>query len=113
MLAMHCTEISALEKILGLYYSHFQIPLLVFMHPYELLLPKNCYFSMRVEKSRLTTDEQGRVTVPPPWSGRYVLEVTHFEAKPGGSENDKFDRTRHITSLSFVQRNGQAWSDKR
>lgn len=51
--------------------------------------------------------------MPTPWSGRYVLEVTHFEAKPGGSENDKFDRTRHITSLSFVQRNGQAWSDKR
>jgi putative tryptophan/tyrosine transport system substrate-binding protein len=25
------------------------------MHPYELLLPKNCYFSMRVEKSRLDT----------------------------------------------------------
>jgi hypothetical protein len=24
------------------------------MHPYELLLPKNCYFSMRVEKSRLS-----------------------------------------------------------
>jgi len=55
MLAMHCTEISALEKILGLHYSHFQIPLLVSLHPYERLLPKNCYFSMRVEKSRLKT----------------------------------------------------------
>ena len=63
-------------------------------------------------EKHLTTDEQGRVTLPTPWSGRYVLEVTHFEAKPGGSGNDKFDRTRHITSLSFVQRNGQAWSAK-
>ena len=57
-------------------------------------------------------DDQGRIVIPTPWSGRYVLEVTYFEAKPGGSENDKFDRTRHITSLSFVQRDGQAWSAK-
>ena len=63
-------------------------------------------------EKHLTTDEQGRVTLPTPWSGRYVLEVTHFEAKPGGSGNEKFDRSRHITSLSFVQRNGQAWSPK-
>jgi Domain of unknown function (DUF4198) len=63
-------------------------------------------------EKHLTTDEQGRVTLPTPWSGRYVLEVTYFDAKPGGSGNDKFDRTRHITSLSFVQRDGQAWSAK-
>jgi len=63
-------------------------------------------------EKHLTTDEQGRVPLPTPWSGRYVLEVTHFEAKPGGSGNEKFDRTRHITSLSFVQRDGQAWSPK-
>jgi hypothetical protein len=54
-------------------------------------------------EKHLTTDEQGRVTLPTPWSGRHVLEVTYFDAKPGGSENDKFDHTRHITSLSFVQ----------
>ena len=66
----------------------------------------------KLEK-HLTTDDQGRVAVPTPWSGRYVLEVTHFEAKAGGSGNDKFDRTRHITSLSFVQRDGQSWSEKR
>jgi hypothetical protein len=63
-------------------------------------------------EKHLTTDDQGRITMPTPWSGRYVLEVTHFEAKPGGSGNEKFDRTRHITSLSFVQPNGQAWSPK-
>lgn len=63
-------------------------------------------------EKHLTTDEQGRVTLPTPWSGRYVLEVTYFETKPGGSGNDKFDRTRHIASLSFVLRNGQAWSAK-
>jgi hypothetical protein len=64
-------------------------------------------------EKHLTTDEQGRIAVPTPGSGRYVLEVTYFEAKVGGSGNDKFDPTRHITSLSFVQRDRQAWSDKR
>jgi hypothetical protein len=64
-------------------------------------------------EKHLTTDEQGRIAMPTPWSGRYVLEVTHFEAKAGGSENDKFDRIRHITSLSFIQRKGLSWSAKR
>jgi len=31
----------------------------------------------------LDTDEQGRITVSTPWSGRYVLEVVYFEQKPG------------------------------
>ncbi|HWO43515.1 MAG TPA: DUF4198 domain-containing protein [Candidatus Eisenbacteria bacterium] len=60
-------------------------------------------------EKRLTTDEQGRVTVPTPWAGRYVLHVIHFEDKAGASGNDKFDRTRHITTLSFMQRKGQPW----
>jgi hypothetical protein len=60
----------------------------------------------------LTTDEQGRVTIPTPWSGRYVLEVVHFEEKAGGSGEEKFDRTRHISSLSFIQRNGMKWTGK-
>jgi hypothetical protein len=64
-------------------------------------------------EKHLTTDEQGRVAVPTPWSGRYVLEVIHFEARGGGSGNDKFDRTRHIASLSFIERQGQPWSDQR
>jgi hypothetical protein len=61
----------------------------------------------------LTTDEQGRVTIPTPWAGRYVLEVVHFEEKGGGSGEEKFDRTRHISSLSFIQRSGTKWSEKR
>jgi hypothetical protein len=63
-------------------------------------------------EKHLTTDDQGRIDMPTPWSGRYVLEVTHFEAKAGSSDNEKFDRTRHIASLSFVQRDGQAWPAK-
>ena len=60
----------------------------------------------------LTTDEQGRVTLPMPWAGRYVLEVTHFDDKAGGSGSEKFNRTRHISSLSFVQQDGIRWTEK-
>jgi len=61
----------------------------------------------------LTTDEQGRVSLPMPWSGRYVLEVTYFEEKAGGSGEEKFDRTRHISSLSFMQPSGAKWTAER
>ena len=61
----------------------------------------------------LVTDEQGRVMLPTPWTGRYVLEVTYFDEKPGGSSEEKFNRTRHISSLSFVQQSGIKWTTKR
>lgn len=61
----------------------------------------------------LVTDDKGQITLPTPWAGRYVLEVTHFDDKPGSSGNEKFNRTRHITSLSFVQQNGIRWTAKR
>jgi len=61
----------------------------------------------------LVTDERGYVTVPTPWAGRYVLEVTHFDEKPGGTGAEKFNRTRHISSLSFVQQNGIRWAEER
>ncbi|MGH7874833.1 MAG: DUF4198 domain-containing protein [Candidatus Binatia bacterium] len=60
----------------------------------------------------LVTDGQGRVTLPTPWAGRYVLEVTHFEEKAGGSGEEKFNRTRHISSLSFVQPSGIGWTKR-
>jgi hypothetical protein len=41
------------------------------------------------------------------------LEVTHFDEKPGASSEEKFNRSRHISSLSFVQQKGIHWSDKR
>ena len=43
-------------------------------------------------KKPLETDEQGQITVPTPWSGRYVLEVVYFEQKPGETAGQKFDR---------------------
>ena len=66
-----------------------------------------------IDPGEASTDEQGRVTIPTPWAGRYVLEVTHFHEKPGGSGEEKFNRTRHISSLSFVQQSGIRWTDKR
>ena len=60
----------------------------------------------------LTTDERGRVTLPMPWMGRYVLEVIYFDEKAGVSGEQKFSRTRHISSLSFVQSDGIRWTDK-
>src|SRR5262245_52563283 len=63
-------------------------------------------------EKHLTTDDQGRIDMPTPWSGRYVLEVTHFEANAAISDNAKFDCPRHITSLSFVQPKGPEWSAK-
>ena len=64
-------------------------------------------------EKRLSTDDQGRIIVPTPWAGRYVLEVIHFDEKPGGSDNEKFTRARHISSLSFVQQDGIRWTGKR
>ena len=60
----------------------------------------------------LITDQQGRVTLPMPWAGRYVVEVTHFDDKAGGSGSENFNRTRHISSLSFVKQDGIRWSEK-
>jgi hypothetical protein len=54
----------------------------------------------------LQTDDQGRMTVPTPWSGRYVVEVVYFDLKPGETGGEKFDRSRHIATLSFVNARG-------
>jgi hypothetical protein len=61
----------------------------------------------------ITTDENGRFTLPAPWSGRYVVEVVHFEDKPGALDGAKFDRTRHISSLSFIHPDGARWAETR
>lgn len=64
-------------------------------------------------EKKLTTDDHGRITLPTPWAGRYVIEVIHFEAKPGTMGNESFERTRHISTLSFVQSSGLRRQDNR
>jgi uncharacterized GH25 family protein len=58
----------------------------------------------------LRTDEQGRVTLQTPWAGRYVVEVIHMEEKPGESGGEAYNRLRHVSTLSFVVKEGIAWT---
>jgi len=64
-------------------------------------------------EKKLTTDEKGQVILPTPWTGRYVVEVTHFDEKDGISGGEKFNRTRHISSLSFHHQGGIRWTGER
>lgn len=50
----------------------------------------------------LTTDEAGRITVPTPWAGRYLLHASYSEEVSGDVDGTRFDEVRHITTLSFV-----------
>ncbi|MGH7823671.1 MAG: DUF4198 domain-containing protein [Candidatus Binatia bacterium] len=60
-------------------------------------------------EKKLTTDEQGSVTVPTPWAGFYVVQIVHFDETAGDLSGTNFDRTRHISSLSFVNSKGHRW----
>lgn len=64
----------------------------------------------RWQKS-LTTDAQGRVSVPTPWAGRYVLRASHADGQPGEAGGQRFDQTRHVATLSFVSQQGLPWAD--
>jgi hypothetical protein len=61
----------------------------------------------------LRTNDQGQITVPTPWAGRYVLKVVYVEEKVGEIDGLKFDRTRHVSTLSFVEQDGVPWSANR
>ena len=58
----------------------------------------------------LTTDDQGRVTVPTPWAGRYVLNASHNEAQSGTQDGAEFSETRYVTTLSFTDTGDNAAS---
>lgn len=64
------------------------------------------------EKS-LRTDDKGLVNISTPWAGRYVIEVTQIEDKAGESAGEKYDRQRHVSTLSFVTTDGVAWPANR
>jgi hypothetical protein len=69
MMAMHCTQKSPLEKILGLHYRGFEILTLVFTRPCDMLPSKNWQFSRSVEKVRLEKilhDREGLVYITSP-----------------------------------------------
>ncbi|HKQ30310.1 MAG TPA: DUF4198 domain-containing protein, partial [Burkholderiales bacterium] len=64
------------------------------------------------EKS-FRSNDQGRVRIDTPWSGRYVIEVAHIEEKAGEIVGEKFDRTRNVFTLSFSASDGIAWNAAR
>jgi hypothetical protein len=61
----------------------------------------------------LQTDEQGRVTTPTPWAGRYILHAVFTEQVAGTGDGGAFDRTRYVTTLSFVNADGLPWPESR
>lgn len=61
------------------------------------------------EKS-FRTDEQGQVKLETPWAGHYVVEVEHVEETPGEAGGEKYDRLRHVFTLSFLAPEGIAWN---
>jgi hypothetical protein len=57
----------------------------------------------------LRTDDNGRVTIPMPWTGRYVAEIIHLEQKAGGEGDGAYNRIRHVSTTSFTTAKGIAW----
>jgi uncharacterized GH25 family protein len=55
-------------------------------------------------------DESGQVAIETPWAGRYVIEAEHMEETPGEHGGEKYDRLRHVFTLSFVVSDGIAWN---
>ena len=60
----------------------------------------------------LTTDERGRIAVPTPWAGRYVLYASHSEARGGTLDGSEFSETRYVTTLSFTDAGDTAASPR-
>lgn len=55
----------------------------------------------------LRTDEQGRVSLPAmPWIGRYLLEASHIDESAGEFAGQKYQRTRHVLTVSLVAEEG-------
>jgi uncharacterized GH25 family protein len=52
------------------------------------------------------TDAEGRISMPLPWKGQYVVEVIYKELTPGEFEGKKFDAFRHRAVLTVVQHSG-------
>lgn len=61
----------------------------------------------------LQTDDQGRITTPTPWAGRYILNAVFTEQVAGTGDGGAFDRTRYVTTLSFVNVDGLPWPESR
>jgi hypothetical protein len=54
----------------------------------------------------LKTDAEGRVALPLPWRGQYVLEAIHREPAAGTFQGQNFEAQRHRATLTLVRRDG-------
>ncbi len=55
----------------------------------------------------LRADEWGQVSLPPlPWKGRYLIEASHTEETAGAASGQKYQRLRHVLTVSFVATEG-------
>ena len=52
------------------------------------------------------TDEQGRIKTSLPWSGTYVLEMSHVDRNASERAGEKYDRASYVTSLTISQAGG-------
>jgi len=59
----------------------------------------------------LRTDENGKVTIPMPWAGRYLAEIAHVEQISGGAGEGVYDRIRHVSTTSFTASKGISWKN--
>lgn len=56
------------------------------------------------------TDEHGVVTFDMPWKGMYVAEIAHNDPAPGERQGangaEKYTTTAHVTSVTYIKRDG-------
>lgn len=55
----------------------------------------------------LRADEWGQLNLPAlPWRGRYLVEASHVEEAPGEVAGQKYQRVRHVLTVSLVAPEG-------
>jgi uncharacterized GH25 family protein len=52
------------------------------------------------------TDAEGKIKTTLPWSGTYVLEMSHADRSGGERAGEKYDRASYVTSLTINQPKG-------
>ncbi|WP_298376139.1 DUF4198 domain-containing protein [Azospirillum sp.] len=50
----------------------------------------------------LRSDDAGRVTIPTPWPGQYVVEASHVEKQDGALDGKPYNQIRHVATLTFT-----------
>jgi hypothetical protein len=75
----------------------------VFLRGRPLAGAKLFVYAPNLWMQELRADEQGRVAIATPWTGRYVLDVIHLERQPGEFQGRAYEAVRHRATYSFVR----------